>query len=41
MLVPLEPKTKGLNNQIVLDVISMVNALEFGYLVKKSFVFGN
>ena len=38
---PLEPETNGFNNQIVLNVISMANALEFGFLVKKTFAFDN
>ena len=29
--VPLEPETNGFNNQIVLNVILMVNALAFSF----------
>ena len=37
----LEPEANGFNNQTVLNVISMANALVFGCLVKKPFAFGN
>ena len=39
--VPLEPETNDFNNQIVLNVILMVNALAFSFFSKKPFAFGN
>ena len=39
--VPLVPEFIGCNDQFILNVISMANALAFGFLAKNPFVFGN